>query len=113
MNVRVFEKNIEPIWFLYIQSGQKKFEGRLKKKEFAQCQVGDIFVWTCGINKSKTRVVSLQEFNSWYSYLNTLGIENCLPGVETIEQGIKVYTQWYPEYPDVPIVAIGVEVIKE
>jgi len=93
------EINVSSPWFKYIADGFKKIEGRLNKGTFSNMKVGDMLTIN---NTDKTqqiiaKIVDISKYNSFESYLIMEGLKRTLPGIKTIEDGVKVYRQFYNE----------------
>jgi ASC-1-like (ASCH) protein len=115
------------IYFEYIMSGKKKYEGRVNRGTCAKMQVGDILKmldnragW--GI---ECEVVSKDKFTSFRDMLVAKGVINMLPQLEPkasqlsnealILEGIKIYNS-FPGSQSVQslgAVAIGVKFLKK
>jgi ASC-1-like (ASCH) protein len=91
--------NVQPRWFDLIASGEKKYEGRIHKGDRVKMQEGDFLIFTTTLDrdgsgrqeKMETRIIEKNVYSSFREMLETLGIEHVLPGVETIEEGVKIY----------------------
>lgn len=88
---------VEEKWFLSIKSGDKKFEGRLAThKVFTDLR--DKIKFVCEIASKKEvcicRVSGILRFDSFKLMLEH-DLNRTLPGVTTVEEGLKIYGQWY------------------
>ena len=90
-----YTKFISNPWFGYIKSGKKTVEGRKNTGDFEKMQPGDIVKWIHSDDYVLTRIVSKNVYKTFKEYLETEGLSNCLPGIDTIEDGIKVYYKYY------------------
>ena len=88
-------KHVSEPWFSLIASGAKTCEGRLWKGEFRILEVGDILEFYCGESSCRVRVVGIARYNTFESYLLEEGLEACLPGSRSVEEGVAVYRQYY------------------
>jgi ASC-1-like (ASCH) protein len=86
--------------------GSKKVEGRLRRGKFLQMELGRIVclredIWRNGEeigtipDRARIQVVRVQDFTSFKEMFETVGLENVLPGVRTIDEGLDVYYQFY------------------
>lgn len=95
-------KNLSEPWFSLIKLGIKKVEGRLNKGAFAKLKKGDYMTFvnydfkttrTCTIKITSTHV-----YTSFREYLEKETIEKCLPSMDNVEDGIKVYQTYFPNW---------------
>ena len=95
----VFTKNVSEPWFSLIKCQLKKVEGRLLKGDFFKMKKGDYVTWTnndLGFSRScKTMITSIHLYNNFQDYLTTEGMDKCLPGVDTLEEGLSVYYRYF------------------
>ena len=74
-------------------------EGRLNKDYFTTLQKGDIITFVnyeFGFKrKLNVKVVDISHYNTFRSYLQTQGLDFCLPGIDTIEEGLNIYYKYY------------------
>ena len=94
-------KNLSEPWFSLVQLGIKKSEGRLNKGSFNKMKKGDIIVFEnseLGFNRSyRVKITSIIKYETFNEFIKKEKIENCLPGIESIENGVKVYRKYYSE----------------
>jgi len=103
-------------YFTFLKNGQKTIEGRIKKGWYRFVKPGDhVIVY----NEEETNSVEVivKRVCSYSSIREMLGQEpfkKILPDVETINQGIDVYRQFYTDEQqrESGVVAIEVERIK-
>jgi len=95
----VYTKNVSEPWFTLIHLGLKKVEGRLNKGDFAKMKKDDIVVFTndsLGFKRTTTVVIEdIKEYKYFRTYLIHQGIDRCLPGIETIDDGQQVYYNYF------------------
>jgi ASC-1-like (ASCH) protein len=92
---RTFVKDVQEPWWSYIKSSHKIYEGRINKGDFHDTVIGDIFVFTNAGRSIKTVLVKKYLFTDFTAYLTQLGLAFTLPGVETIEEGLAVYSRYF------------------
>lgn len=94
-----YNLHISEPWFTYIKNGQKIAEGRPKKGKFNNYKVGDILtIFNNKLNSNyNVEIIEILKYNTFYEMLKDLGIENVLPGIKTLDDGVNVYRQWYSE----------------
>ena len=97
----VYETNVSEPWFSLIQLGIKKVEGRLNKGKFADMNIGDFILFTnndLGFErKFKIQIKNISYYNNFQIYLKNETLDKCLPGIDSIENGLKVYYKYYKE----------------
>jgi ASC-1-like (ASCH) protein len=81
-------------------------------------KVGDIVEWTNNdfIPRSvKTRIVSKGEYVTFKEYLDTEGLDKCLPGIKNIDHGLAVYFKYFTkkDEEEFGVVAIRLELLEE
>ncbi|QKF93479.1 ASCh domain-containing protein [Fadolivirus algeromassiliense] len=112
--------SVQEPWFSYIRDGIKKIEGRLNKGLFASFKVGDVVIWftfdknTRQRKEFKTKIIKINKYKTFEEMISTEGLQNILPGIKTIQDGIEIYRQWYNEQVErqFGVVGIVVEVFK-
>ena len=109
-------KTVNEPFFVLIQLGLKSIEGRLNRGEFKQMQVGDVVRWTnddYGKRSVNTQITKKVEYSTFAEYLETEGLDKCLPSFTTIESGVAVYRKWYSEEDErkYGVVAIHLELV--
>ena len=94
-----FKLNVQDPWFSLICSGNKSVEGRLAKNKFTEMKVGDIIIFTNDTlgfeRKCVKKIKKINKYNSFKEYLKNETIENCLPTIKNIEQGVSIYRRFY------------------
>ena len=94
----MLKKEISEPWFSLISLGLKTVEGRLDCGDFKSVQVGDLIQWTNNDFLDRTvitRVIEKRHYFSFREYLDTEGLQNCLPGMTTLAHGLSVYYKYY------------------
>ena len=94
-----YTKNLSEPWFSLIKIGAKKCEGRLNKGEFSEMKKGDIIIFTNNDfefpRSFKCKITSSCNYNSFKEYLENETLKKCLPGIDTIDEGVKIYYKYY------------------
>ncbi len=97
-----------------IKSGKKIMEGRLNTPPLNKIQKGDIII----INhkspeKFNIKVTFVKRYKSFSDMIKKEGLENVLPSVDTLDEGIQVYRKFYPEWKEQKygIIAIGMKLL--
>lgn len=95
---RTFKKHLSEPWFTLIKLGIKTREGRLNKGDFKEMSRGDIIVYVntdFGPREVRTVVTSKRHFSTFRDYLEKEKIRKCLPGVDSVDEGVKVYFKYF------------------
>ncbi len=77
-----------------IRSGKKTCEGRINSGGFAKLAAGqtiEFFSKNDPDNRVSCRIVAINKYSSFYSMLEGEGVENMLPGIKSIEEGVRIY----------------------
>ncbi|WP_297417768.1 ASCH domain-containing protein [Thermococcus sp.] len=77
-----------------IAEGGKKIEGRLYDEKRQKIRPGDTIIFE---NRLMCVVKDIRVYSSFGEMLEKEGLENVLPGVESIEEGVRVYRRFYSE----------------
>jgi ASC-1-like (ASCH) protein len=112
----VVNMNLSEPWFTLITLGLKTIEGRLNKGKFKELNVGDTIKWENSDFKYRsimTRITKKVEYKSFEKYLESEGMEKCLPAVPSLEHGLSVYYKYYTKDDEAKfgIVAIHLELV--
>lgn len=85
-------------WFELVKQNKKIYEGRCNWKKVKTYQVGDIIEFHHHTEEKEVpiqkEIVNVLAFPSFEIALKTLSLEEVLPGVKTIEEGINIYYQY-------------------
>lgn len=111
-----YKENVSEPWFSLISLGLKTVEGRRNKGRFKDMKVGDIVEWSNNDflpRKVLTRIISKAEYPSFAEYLETEGLNKCLPGIPDLETGLSVYYKYFTkeDEKEFGVVAITIELI--
>ena len=114
-----YTENVSEPWFSLILLGLKTVEGRKNKGRFKEMKVGDIVEWTNDNFMPRsilTRITGKAEYPTFREYLETEGLDKCLPGIEKfgIEHGLSIYYKYYTkeDEKEFGVVAIRIEPIQ-
>lgn len=92
-------KDLAEPWFTLIKLGIKISEGRVRKGIWKDIRRGDKITFTnnlYGENRSFTvTVLDVTYYPIFHTYLEREGLPQCLPGIDSINQGVAVYRQYY------------------
>jgi ASC-1-like (ASCH) protein len=94
-----YTKHLSEPWFSLIKIGAKTCEGRLNKGDFETLNRNDYLVFEnsdLDYKRSfRCKVTSLHNYNSFKEYLESESLARCLPGIDTIEEGVRIYGKYY------------------
>ena len=115
MEIKYNEHVSEP-WFSLISLGLKTVEGRKNKGKFKEMKIGDIIQWNNNDFKERkilTKIIGKAEYKTFEEYLTTEGLNNCLPGMPTLEHGLSVYFKYFTkeEETEFGVVAIRLKLL--
>ena len=74
-----------------IKSGNKTVEGRLGNATAQRIKENDIINFQCGALIEKCRVTKIRKYKTFAAMLEKEGLQNMLPGCDSIENGVKIY----------------------
>nr|WP_206204216.1 ASCH domain-containing protein [Thermococcus sp. 18S1] len=77
-----------------IAEGRKRIEGRLYDEKRQGIRPGDEIIFE---NKLVCVVKDVRVYSSFREMLEKEGLENVLPGVGSVEDGVRVYRRFYSE----------------
>ena len=106
-------------WFTLIKMKLKSVEGRLNKGLFSKFKKDDIVNWVKITNNKKhivkTKIVSVNKYNSFKEMLQKETLKRTLPGIPTVNCGVEVYRQYFSENFEKKygVVAIQLEVLRQ
>jgi ASC-1-like (ASCH) protein len=96
---QTYDVNVSEPWFSLIKLGLKTIEGRLDRPPFSDMKKGDTITFhnkDLGFDRSHSvKVASRKKYATIEEFLKTETIEKTLPGVDNMEDGVKVYRKFY------------------
>src|SRR3990167_7356191 len=104
--------SLQQKYFDAIKAGLKTVEGRPNSLKFKDLHPGDQISFTCIVTNEVIVccVQAMTVYASFFEMLQEQGLQNMLPGITTMEQGVAVYEN-FPGYKEKALV-IGVLAIK-
>ena len=78
-----------------IKSGNKTVEGRLGNATAQRIKENDIINFQCGALIEKCRVTKIRKYKTFAAMLEKEGLQNMLPGCDSIENGVKINLLWF------------------
>jgi ASC-1-like (ASCH) protein len=115
-----YTEHLSEPWFTLISLGLKTVEGRKNKGRFKDMNIGEIIKWTnndfAPTLKERTiltQIVSKSTYKTFNEYLNMETLEKCLPGINSLEDGINIYYKYFTKDDEKTygVVAIGLKLI--
>lgn len=112
-----YNEHLSEPWFSLISLGLKTIEGRKNKGRFKDMQVGDIIEWNNSdfLPRSITTIIKRKAvYNTFEEYLQTEGLQNCIPGIPSMEHGLSIYYKYFTKEDEAEygVVAIEIGLIK-
>ena len=92
--------NVSEPWFTLIKLGLKTIEGRKNKGIFKDMKIGEIIEWTNNEFTTRcvlTKIIKKTKYNTFKEYLETEGLDKCLPGIDNIKDGLSIYFKYFTE----------------
>lgn len=91
-NSETLELNVQEPYFSLIKNGLKIVEGRLGKNKYFDLKMGDKVLFN---NDLERKVEKIVKYSSFREMLIFEGLKNVLPNVKSLEEGEKIYYQFY------------------
>ncbi|XP_073222992.1 uncharacterized protein [Cicer arietinum] len=89
-----FELHVQEPFFTQLKDGLKTIEGRCASGKYNRIELGNRIL----LNKSLVfEVQGLKWYPSFFDMLETECLGKVLPGVESVEEGVKIYRRFYTE----------------
>ncbi len=101
-------------FFLLMRDGVKTIEGRLFSGKFTEMEEAELIRVFNSSNVNEfffAKIISLRRYQSFEELLIREGMRNVLPGCGNLEDGIKVYREFYSEENEKKSGVIAIEVI--
>ena len=106
-------------WYDYLYRGKKTVEGRKKSSKFKDIKPNDVVLFVLKGHSEiyfHAKVVDVKYYKTLREYLQSEGIEKCLPGITELEKAVAIYTQpgWSTEkeIENVGFMGIHIELLK-
>ena len=84
-------------WFGFLKSGRKVVEGRINNKKYNNLKEGDLIKMTKESEYISLKVNNINKYGSFREMLENETLERVLPEVESIDDGVKIYREFYSE----------------
>lgn len=99
-----YKKNLSEPWFSLIKLGLKKYEGRLNKGDFAKMKKNDVLEFSNNdfgfIRTVRCKIKSVKIYDTFRLFLEDKTLQKCLPGIDTIDNGVKIYYKYYNKHDE-------------
>ena len=99
--------------FLAIESDKKTIEGRLHKNFFKEIEIEDI--WTFFNDEGDeviVKVMDIRHYETIREYLEKEGLKKTVPYALDLEDGIRIYRQFYSEEKEIEYGVVAFEIKK-
>ena len=95
--MEIKEIHVSEPWFTYIKNNKKRIEGRLNKGSFSELKKKQIIrFFNKDLNeKFDAKIVNIVKYKSFEEYLTQEGLKRTLPNINTIQDGVSIYRQYY------------------
>lgn len=104
------EINVQNPWFQYIKDKKKKIEGRLNKGIFKSFVKGDKIKIKNGDDYVMAKIKKIRKYDTFGDYLSQEGLRKTLPYVNSIEEGCKIYYQFYTKEQEKEYGILAIEI---
>lgn len=107
-----YEVHVSEPWYTHIKEGRKTVEGRPKRNTFAEMQVGQtVKFFNKQLNESFcAKIIDINEYKTFFDMIRSNGLENVLPGIRNIDEGVSVYMQYYNKEIESQFGVVGIKV---
>jgi ASC-1-like (ASCH) protein len=108
--------SLQKIYFDLMKEKKKIKEGRINTGKFKDMKIGDLILVYCSDelkDNFKVTITSRHEYTSFEEMLKNEGLENVLPGIDTISKGVEIYHSIsnYKENEIKGVVALGISIV--
>lgn len=87
-------------YFPFILSGEKSVDARINKPSYETIEAGSLIKFVGSLTKNLEaycRVTKRNHYKTFREMLEAEGLSSCLPGIATVEEGVKIYLS-FPGY---------------
>ena len=108
----VWKVHVSLPWFNLIKEGKKTVEGRPNRKDFAQMKIGDrIEFFNKELNENfMVEIINVSHHKTFEEMISSNGIDNVLPGIRNLDEGVQVYMQYYTKEIEAEFGVVGIHV---
>lgn len=89
--------NVQQAYFAHIAQGRKTAEGRIAKSKYRSLKPGQSISFSPNEDSSKVLNATVMEtvvYDTFQQMLEQEGLSNMLPGVDSIEEGVRIYSSF-------------------
>jgi len=107
-----YEVHVSEPWYTHIKEGRKTVEGRPKRNTFAEMKVGQtVKFFNKQLNENFcAKIIEINEYKTFFDMIRSNGLENVLPGIRNIDEGVSVYMQYYNKEIESQFGVVGIKV---
>lgn len=95
----VHNKHLDEPWYSLVLLGIKTVEGRINDERVSNIKIGDSIVFInneLGYERScRVKITCIVNYDSLQSYLENETIANCLPGVDNMNNALRIYYSYF------------------
>lgn len=81
-------------WFSLLYTGVKPVEGRKRSSQYESIRPGDLIDFQNDGKEFRALVTEVRLYESLQEYLQDVGVEVALPGVSSMDEAVRIYSQW-------------------
>lgn len=86
---------IKDPWLFYIQTGEKKVEGRMGDSNKYQSWIGKTVKFMNRTRMFPVKVIAVRHYSTLYEFLDREGFNKVLPGIKSYTDAVSLYHQFY------------------
>lgn len=119
VNRSFFTLRLQAHFLTQVTLGKKTVEGRIFKPKYAHLSLGQTIRFEENDHPNRFVDVRIAHLNKYSSFRNMLikeRLENCLPGVNSIEEGVQVYhsiPDYMKEEREFGVLAMGIKILSQ
>jgi ASC-1-like (ASCH) protein len=109
---KLWKVHVSRPWYDLIKQGKKTVEGRPDRNDFSQMSVGDnIEFFNKDLNeKFMAEITKVSRHKTFEEMITTNGIDNVLPGINNINEGVEVYMKYYNKEVESKFGVVGIHI---
>lgn len=93
--MKIINMHVDKEWFELIKNGSKTVEGRKNEGRWSLLKKGHLLKIYNDDEYIIKEIKNIRVHNSLKEYIINEGLENTLPGVKSLKEGIDVYLRYY------------------
>ncbi len=108
----IWKVHVSLPWYELIKQGKKTVEGRPNRNTFSQMKIGDQIEFSNKeLNENfMAEITNVTYHKTFEEMIRTNGIDNVLPGIRNIDEGVQVYMQYYTKEIEKEFGVVGIHV---